>query len=166
MAVRPLPTPSTPSAQEVREHELTHLPYRAWCPHCVRGRGKSMDHRVLDAETSHSVPHVSMDYSFLGQDDQKSMPVALIRDHASRTTFSHVVPCKGVEGSTMRTSTRGVLRCTAPRARPDGAPDVVQQRIRRPIMSPFEMPWMSPGDSEIRMLAEASAPWYFFSVKP
>ena len=92
-----LPTPAEPSAQEVREHELTHLPYRAWCPHCVRGKGKSMAHRAMDAEQSHSVPHVSNDYSFLGQDDQKVMPVALVRDHASKTTFSHVVPHKGSE---------------------------------------------------------------------
>ena len=27
------------------------------------------------------------------------VPVALVRDHASKTTFSHVVPSKGVEGS-------------------------------------------------------------------
>ena len=58
-----------------------------------------MAHRAMDAEQSHSVPHVSIDYSFLGQDDQKVMPVALVRDHASKTTFSHVVPFKGVEGS-------------------------------------------------------------------
>ena len=56
-----------------------------------------MAHRAMDAEQSHSVPHVSIDYSFLGQDDQKVMPVALVRDHASKTTFSHVVPHKGIE---------------------------------------------------------------------
>jgi hypothetical protein len=53
----------------------------------------------MDAELSHSVPHISMDYSFLGQEGEKTMLVALVRDHASKSTFSHVVPCKGVEGS-------------------------------------------------------------------
>ena len=32
--------PREPSAEERKEHELTHLPFRSWCRHCVRGRGK------------------------------------------------------------------------------------------------------------------------------
>ena len=32
--------PKEPSAEERREHELTHLPYRNWCKHCV-GTGAS-----------------------------------------------------------------------------------------------------------------------------
>ena len=32
--------PKLPSAEEVAEHELTHLPYRSWCSHCVRGQGE------------------------------------------------------------------------------------------------------------------------------
>ena len=27
-----------PSSQEVQEHMKTHIPYRSWCAHCVRGR--------------------------------------------------------------------------------------------------------------------------------
>ena len=30
-----LPTPVLPSKAEVEHHNLTHLPYRSWCPHCV-----------------------------------------------------------------------------------------------------------------------------------
>ena len=99
VALRPLPTPVEPSSEEIEAHMLTHLPYRSWCPHCVRGKGKSMAHRRMEAELSHSVPHVSMDYSFLGQEDEKTMPVALVRGRASKTTFSHVVPCKGIADS-------------------------------------------------------------------
>ena len=32
--------PSTPSEEERRRHMLTHLPFRDWCPHCVRGKAK------------------------------------------------------------------------------------------------------------------------------
>ena len=35
--VRPLPQPRLPSRLEVQEHELTHIPYRSWFVHCVRG---------------------------------------------------------------------------------------------------------------------------------
>ena len=41
----PLPQPRLPSRQEVQEHELTHIPYRSWCVHCVRGAGRSDAHR-------------------------------------------------------------------------------------------------------------------------
>eukprot|EP00973_Karenia_brevis_P072635 10089624-Karenia_brevis.AAC.1 len=36
--------PYAPSRKEVEAHNATHLPYRSWCPHCVRGRGVSMHH--------------------------------------------------------------------------------------------------------------------------
>ena len=35
--------PKLPTPQEVYEHNLTHLPYRSWCCHCVRGKGKLME---------------------------------------------------------------------------------------------------------------------------
>ena len=42
---RGLRDPGTPSAAEVAEHNLTHIPTRPWCAHCVRG--KSKDKRSL-----------------------------------------------------------------------------------------------------------------------
>ena len=41
---RKLRDPLLPSPEEVRAHDMTHLPYRSWCVHCVRGKGKSMAH--------------------------------------------------------------------------------------------------------------------------
>ena len=29
-----------PSEAEVEQHELTHLPFRSWCRHCVHDKGK------------------------------------------------------------------------------------------------------------------------------
>ena len=84
-----------PSKRERLEHELTHLPYRSWCRHCVRGRGKNDAHRKMDAEASHEVPHVSMDYCFMGQDEEKCLPILVMKDHRSKMVFSHVVPKKG-----------------------------------------------------------------------
>ena len=31
--------PKEPTKVEREEHEKTHLPFRSWCRHCVRGRG-------------------------------------------------------------------------------------------------------------------------------
>lgn len=39
-----------PTEQEVEEHNLTHLPYRSWCAHCVRGRGEANPHRRIQRD--------------------------------------------------------------------------------------------------------------------
>eukprot|EP00971_Amphidinium_carterae_P306576 6092323-Amphidinium_carterae.1 len=36
------------SAEEIAAHENTHLPYRAWCFACVRGRGVALRHERVD----------------------------------------------------------------------------------------------------------------------
>ena len=41
---KPAARPQTPTKEEVHEHEVTHLPYRSWCKHCLRGRGVSAPH--------------------------------------------------------------------------------------------------------------------------
>ena len=37
--------PLLPSREEVLRHRLTHRPFRSWCPHCVRGKGRESQHR-------------------------------------------------------------------------------------------------------------------------
>ena len=41
-----MPSPMAPSRKEREQHELTHTPYRSWCPHCVRARGRNRAHRA------------------------------------------------------------------------------------------------------------------------
>ena len=43
--VRAPPIPVTPTLEEVRQHRLTHCPFRSWCPHCVRGKGREDPHK-------------------------------------------------------------------------------------------------------------------------
>ncbi len=93
VAAKALPDPYQPTEQEIDQHDLTHLPYRSWW-HCVRGRGKSHAHHKLEADKSHTVPHVSFDYVFLGQEDEKALPMILIRAHSTRVTYSQQFPAK------------------------------------------------------------------------
>ena len=65
---RPLPQPRLPSRQEVQEHELTHIPYRSWCVHCVRGAGRSDAHcrrARQDEEEREHMTTWSFDYAFI-----------------------------------------------------------------------------------------------------
>ena len=37
--------PKMPRRMEVEDHGKSHLPYRNWCRHCVRGKGTEAAHR-------------------------------------------------------------------------------------------------------------------------
>ena len=42
------PTPTEPTKIEKEDHDKTHLPFRNWCRHCIRGRGKEEAWKKLD----------------------------------------------------------------------------------------------------------------------
>ena len=51
--------PRGPTQMERESHELTHLPYRAWCSHCVRGRGEKTPHRRRGGESEEEKRHMA-----------------------------------------------------------------------------------------------------------
>ena len=42
---RPATVPPEPSAEEVANHNLSHIPYKSWCPSCVSTRGRKDAHQ-------------------------------------------------------------------------------------------------------------------------
>ena len=52
-----------PSKAEVERHNLTHLPFRSWCPFCVKGKGKEAPHHRTK-EGAGELPEVSLDFCF------------------------------------------------------------------------------------------------------
>lgn len=70
---RVMRNPRQPTEAERDEHEATHMPYREWCPACVRGRGISDQHQrhrphITDAAVPEeaAIPTISIDYTFVG----------------------------------------------------------------------------------------------------
>ena len=96
----PLRAPPVPTPQMVAEHEVTHIPYRSWCPACVAGRGRSYSHHHEGRDST--VPVISADYLYFSEKGVpgKSLPTVVLRDRASKTIFSHLLPTKGTVGST------------------------------------------------------------------
>jgi len=43
--VRVMRDPGAPTQAEVDKHNITHLPFRAWCPACVTGQAKDRAHK-------------------------------------------------------------------------------------------------------------------------
>ena len=65
---RAFPSPTLPSKKEVDFHNLTHIPYRNWCPFCVAARRKNNAHRSSTGERR-TVPLFCADYCFIRDDD-------------------------------------------------------------------------------------------------
>ena len=86
--------PRLPAAEEIDAHNLTHLPYRSWCPHCVREKGKTMDHRRAGRDKL--VPEIHVDYCFTAsKTDVTTRCIVVAKDYSSKSVMASVVPVKG-----------------------------------------------------------------------
>ena len=61
---KPAARPYTTTRAEIYEHEVTHLPYRSWCRHCVHGRGVSSPCVKPDYMEKIGIT-ISIDYCFM-----------------------------------------------------------------------------------------------------
>ena len=90
--------PAMPSKAEIEEHNITHLPRRGWCKHCVAGGAVADPHRAA-ADEEKTIPTIHLDYYFMGikEEEQDGVaPYLAVKDDASHTTFSHALEAKGV----------------------------------------------------------------------
>ena len=46
--------PDEPSRKEWDDHMVTHLPYRSWCPFCVKARHKEDELMEMESEEASS----------------------------------------------------------------------------------------------------------------
>ena len=113
---RPLRDPGMPTRREVLEHNLTHMPPRPWCPHCVKGKGKDTPSLTLKGAFAESlVPRVRLDYCLLtenelGRDEttegdgvvdspdrieEESQTVLVMQESETRSIWRYAVERKG-----------------------------------------------------------------------
>ncbi len=91
-APRGLRVPIEPTASERRQHELTHLPYRDWCQHCVKAKGRrAASKKQLDRQ-----PVIQVDYCFHSTDPKLSLRKLLTAvDIVTGLGMTIVIPSKG-----------------------------------------------------------------------
>ena len=89
--------PELPSKLEVeRRFASNHVPYRDWCKMCVMGRATNSPHKKVNREEDDAVPTVSMDYTYLIEDeDENSNPILGTVCHSTGYLSAHVLPQKG-----------------------------------------------------------------------
>ena len=92
--------PRLPSEAEVEEHYKAHLPYRDWCPHCVRARGKDLDHRRA-VEEERGLNEYSFDFCFPGDEMGYKLTILVGVERSTGMKMSTSVPTKGASGRFM-----------------------------------------------------------------
>ena len=92
-----LKTPIMPTIEDVKMHYITHLPYRSWCPICVKAKLLEDGHyRVkLKDKNEDGLPIVSMDYQDLNEDGTVRQKVLIEKDVLGGMLFGHYISCKG-----------------------------------------------------------------------
>ena len=96
--IEPKRHPGDPTKSEVDEHNLTHCPFRSWCPICVEAQGKEDPHyRSTEEDLFNVAPVVSMDYKELSEynEDKIGITTVVCRDKWTKAVASHVVKPKG-----------------------------------------------------------------------
>ena len=94
-------SPEQPTQQERAEHNLTHLPFRSWCPLCVQSKGKADAHKQ-QKQTS-TTPVLQFDFCYFktlgetkttpiltGIDVETGMAMAVVTDNKSGDFTYHV----------------------------------------------------------------------------
>ena len=95
-----LRAPHRVSREEREAHEATHTPYRAWCKHCVRARGRNQQHKRQneDEKKKDAVPRMSMDYFFMSKEDEQASknPLIVMVDEETGEKYARAVGRKGM----------------------------------------------------------------------
>ncbi len=94
--------PRAPTKHEVEQHNLTHVPFRNWCPSCVRGKSTN-SHHATKTETLgdelKTIPTIGMDYWYMGEEDRRAQanPMLIVFDEDSEGLAAGAVGIKGVQ---------------------------------------------------------------------
>ena len=102
--------PLNPSQQEIDLHNLTHLPYRSWCPHCVATRRPNIAH--VPSKQASTIPQLATDYCFIRDSvDQDTATCLVARVYPWKMTFAIVVDLKGRDESAIKRLSNFIKSC-------------------------------------------------------
>ena len=84
--------PGDPTTKEREDHNATHIPFRSWCPICVKAKGREEAHRNARGKQRSCKATISFDYKTFGQEedrDDKATAIVYKDDH-TKMIFGHV----------------------------------------------------------------------------
>ena len=128
-APKGVPAPSEPNPTEVARHNLTHFPYRSWCPHCLACRRSNAHHRQSRSSSIRRIPLFCADYCFVKDSRDSEMATILAgRLYPSMSVIATVVDSKGLQDE------RTIARLTQ-FIRDSGVPQLVYKSDQEPAIT-------------------------------
>ena len=91
-----LPIPPTPTSEEWIKHQITHMPYKAWCPICVKNAAQNNPHRKIQHMRQTEV--FSLDYMYMTSkptSEELAHPILVIKARISKGVWALPVTRKG-----------------------------------------------------------------------
>ena len=83
--IKKVKDPKLPTSEEVDSHYVMgHIPYRDWCPMCVKSQGRDMCHMKDDGK-ERLLPEYSWDYCFPGDELGFKWSVLVGKEKGSRS---------------------------------------------------------------------------------
>ena len=117
-----------PSQKEVDRHMITHMPFRSWCPHCVRGKAKGHPHHKVPENREHQIPTISIDYMYFVREGEveKGLPTLVMIDDKTGMIWARVLKQKGIEEYAVKVVTKflDLLGYTRIIVKSDGEPAI------------------------------------------
>ena len=86
---RKLIDPELPTKKEVEAHNMTHLPYRSCCPHCVAGKGKVAPR--FKQVRADGVFEVSFDCCFMHTDGSPLATILVAKERETKMIIISVI---------------------------------------------------------------------------
>ena len=94
--VRKLVDPLLPTKAEVDTHNVMgHIPFRNWCPICVKAQGRDWDHGK-DKGRERTLLEYSWDYCFPGDEFGYKWTVLVGRERQAKSWMASAAPSKGL----------------------------------------------------------------------
>ena len=86
--------PAEPTEEEVREHNMTHIPFKPWCELCIAHKSRQDKHHREDHTSSeHSV--VSFDFGYADRGTDETLILLCIHDRHTKMMHAVPTPSKG-----------------------------------------------------------------------
>ena len=88
--------PKTPSLEEYNKHQVTHYPFKDWCPICVKNAAKNKPHKKVTNIRETEI--FSMDYMYMTSkptQDEIAHPILVIKARISGGVWALPVTRKG-----------------------------------------------------------------------
>ena len=86
--------PAEPREEEVREHNMTHIPFKPWCELCIAHKSRQDKHH-RESHTSSEQSVVSFDFGYADRGTDETLIMLCIRDRHTKMMHAVPTPSKG-----------------------------------------------------------------------